>query len=196
MFVQGLGLQVDAALVVCLAVAIAAAITDLLTGRIPNLLTYPAILIGLGLAAWQGVPVFMGHLAAGLIAAIPFLLAFLYGGGGGGDVKIMAAVGALIGFPGILPVMAHALLVGAVMAVIDVVVQGRFKAVLQKARLSLLLLPFGPRQALGLNPVDLSEAAGTEVVPERAKGGVRFGLAVALGLIWTCLPVRWHLPGV
>jgi prepilin peptidase CpaA len=82
---------------------IAAAI-DLRTGHIPNWLTLGALCIGLFLL--PAVRLVLGHgtwlqwglafVGAGLCALVPLLL-FRSGAMGGGDVKLLAAVGALVG---------------------------------------------------------------------------------------------------
>jgi len=89
----------------CAVLSISALCFDLLRGRIPDYLTFPAMLLGLAVgAADQGWAGFLGSglgLAMGLGLLIP--LHFIRGPGGkplvgGGDVKLMAAVGALGGW--------------------------------------------------------------------------------------------------
>ena len=81
------------------ACALLGAIRDVKTRRIPNWLTYSAFLAGLLLRAcfggWHGV--WYGFLG-GLVGGGIFLLFFLVGGMGAGDVKLMAAVGSLAGW--------------------------------------------------------------------------------------------------
>src|SRR5690348_3845619 len=71
---------------------------DVRTRRIPNALTAPMIAIG---AVLNGVHAGMpgvAYSAAGLLLPIAILfLPFALGGIGGGDVKMMGAVGALVG---------------------------------------------------------------------------------------------------
>ena len=66
--------------------------------RIPNWLTYSGLLAALvvraGLGGWTGLK---GGLAGMLFAGGIFFLLFFIGGMGGGDVKLMAAVGAWVG---------------------------------------------------------------------------------------------------
>ena len=88
----------------CVVTAIAAR-TDLRTQRVPNRLTYVAMLGALvfwtiigafdgGLAgAWHGWLAAFGGLLAGLIPYM--ILVFVFGGLGGGDAKLMGAVGAI-----------------------------------------------------------------------------------------------------
>ena len=73
-------------------------VTDVRERRVPNFVTGPAIVVGLMLhtifGGWRG----LGDSAlAGLIAGGIFLVFFLAGGMGAGDVKLMAAVGCFAG---------------------------------------------------------------------------------------------------
>ena len=109
-------------------VLIAAAICDVRTGRVPNLLTYPAILIALlGWAAWgwlgsaetstgEAVRQALIGLSAGLV---PFAMIFAAGGLGGGDVKTMTAVGAIsASWQCVLSTAFYAFLLGGVFALV------------------------------------------------------------------------------
>lgn len=75
------------------------AVTDIRRGKIYNKLTYPAVALGLGLSFLLSPP---GPLmsAAGIVGAlIGYGLLCKIGGMGAGDMKLMAAVGALKGLP-------------------------------------------------------------------------------------------------
>ena len=119
----------------CFVVVFAATWSDVATRRIPNVLTYPAVLLGLGLNAlaplllarleldsaltWLGssgtADSFQGF---GLCAAIG-IVSFIARGLGGGDVKLLAAMGAMIGFDATVAVLFNTLLVAAVIGVIN-----------------------------------------------------------------------------
>lgn len=79
--------------------AIIAAVTDVRTGKVPNWLTVPALLVGLGLnVGFLG----LGGLKASLIGtaigiSIWFIMPIIGTPLGGGDVKLLAAIGALRG---------------------------------------------------------------------------------------------------
>ncbi|MBV5266599.1 prepilin peptidase [Pinisolibacter aquiterrae] len=181
-------------------VGLAAAVSDATTGRIPNRLTYPAIALGLLLGAWGGGASGLLASALGLVAAsILFLIAFLRGGAGGGDVKIMAALGALVALPTALSVLAHALLVGAVMAVLGIV--WRDRAVDLSTRLFgfVLALPGGLGRILGLPGLGrilglLPGPDGETAAEGPPEPGVRFGVAAGLGVVWAFAPAGLRLP--
>ncbi|MBI3179260.1 MAG: prepilin peptidase, partial [Deltaproteobacteria bacterium] len=83
-----------------LALCITASVTDLRSRRIPDLLTFPAMAIAITLA-WvsHGLAGTLSSLFGLLVCGMVMGLAGLAGGMGGGDVKLMAAVGAVLGFP-------------------------------------------------------------------------------------------------
>ena len=79
-------------------VALMGCYTDIKTRRIPNVLTFGAAAGAMGYALAGGGPVAMGWSAAGwLVGAAMFFPFFALGGIGGGDVKLMAALGAWLG---------------------------------------------------------------------------------------------------
>ncbi len=94
-----------------------AAVWDLRSGRIPNRITYTAIVCGLvfrtASGGWRSG--FEG-LAAGLIGGGIFFLFFLVRGMGAGDVKLMAAVGVWAGLQHLPAVLIVAALAGGVLA--------------------------------------------------------------------------------
>ena len=121
-------LIVNIALVAVLAIASGA---DLRDRRIPNLVTFPAVGLGLVLNG-----VFFGFdglresgQGAGLGLAMLFGL-FVLRWMGAGDVKLMAAVGALVGWERWFGIFFITALIGGVMALILVVARGRLKKTL------------------------------------------------------------------
>jgi prepilin peptidase CpaA len=105
---------------VCLLIFVAAAaIVDLRTRRIPNLLTLSAATVGVVLNVSRiggaGAVTSGAGLLIGLAAFLPFYLA---GGFGAGDVKAMAAVGAFLGPKGALLAATCTLLVGGLGALV------------------------------------------------------------------------------
>ena len=99
------------------AVLIMAMWNDLRTSRIPNWLTFYAVGFALVMQMWFGglqeVIVGMMGLGAGLGL---FMILYVSGGVGAGDVKLMAAVGALVGPSGALVSGLLAIMVGGLYA--------------------------------------------------------------------------------
>jgi prepilin peptidase CpaA len=86
--------------------------------RLPNAWT----LGGLGLIlAWRlvmgGLPGFLSGVAAGFLAGAFLLLPFLLRGAGGGDVKMLAACGAFVGWERLLPLLVYTAFAGLGVAV-------------------------------------------------------------------------------
>ena len=79
---------------VVIGTALAAAVCDLRTRRVPNLLTGPIVLAGLAWGIWVGGWAGLADSVAGcLLLAIPYVLLFVFAGGGAGDAKLMGAIG-------------------------------------------------------------------------------------------------------
>jgi prepilin peptidase CpaA len=84
--------------VAAIVVALAGCYTDMRTRRIPNVLTFGAAAGALGYSLSAGGLTAMGWSAVGwVVGAAMFFPFFALGGIGGGDVKLMAALGAWLG---------------------------------------------------------------------------------------------------
>jgi prepilin peptidase CpaA len=109
---------VDFAIEVILAATVLiAAITDLLHSRVPNWLTLPVTVLALCLhfadAGTQGLLFSLGGWVAGFALLIGF---YALGGTGAGDVKLLAAVGALSGTSRVFSIFLYTALFGGVYA--------------------------------------------------------------------------------
>ncbi|HEX9721522.1 MAG TPA: A24 family peptidase [Ramlibacter sp.] len=102
------------------ALLVAAGVIDYRTMRIPNWLTVGGILVGLlssTLSTGRPLDGFLGAsagMAVGLAVLLPFYALRVMGAG---DVKLMAAIGAFLGFPAILYAVLFTFIVGGVAAV-------------------------------------------------------------------------------
>jgi prepilin peptidase CpaA len=126
-----------------------AAVTDSRTGRIPNWLTLPVSAFGVGLHAVMGGRGLAGISLLGLLlaAAVPAILYRTSQGRaiGGGDVKLFAALGALLGPTLAIEAEFGAFTLLAVFALIQLAYRGRLLRVLGNAA-SILLNPLLPRK--------------------------------------------------
>jgi prepilin peptidase CpaA len=108
----------SAQVVLAVLVGLAASIEDLQRRNISNWIPICALLAGLvwhvSQQGWRGVP---SALAGAAVGFGVFLIFWLLGGMGGGDVKLMAGFGALLGVSRLLEAAYMAALIGAVMAV-------------------------------------------------------------------------------
>ena len=79
-------------------VCLIAVMWDLARCRIPNYLVVPVFLGGLAWGAFVGGVGGLGSALAGsILLSVPYVLLFATAGGGAGDAKLMAAIGAWLG---------------------------------------------------------------------------------------------------
>lgn len=107
------------AIYVLIAIVTVAAVTDILKGKVYNWLTFPAIVIGLGINvfqnSWHG---FFNGLSGFILGFLAFFIFYLMGGIGGGDVKLMGAVGAFGGLQFTLSAIYYVAICGAFLALL------------------------------------------------------------------------------
>ncbi|MBX2853154.1 MAG: prepilin peptidase [Phycisphaeraceae bacterium] len=128
-------------------VCVAATVTDLRTGRIPNKLTASAM--GAGLVFWLVAGLVVGHglvgpegTVSGTVAAsflgllcglIPFAILVMMGGLGGGDMKLMGAIGAWgASWRIVLDTTIYALIAGVLIAIVLMIRHGRVRLTLAR----------------------------------------------------------------
>ncbi len=108
------------------ALILAALAFDLKYQRIPNKLTLPTILIGLFYGSFQfGLEGFIGNLQGLLLGIGVFLIPFMFGGMGGGDLKLMGAIGALKGLAFVLEAALFTAIWGGVIALLAITISRR-----------------------------------------------------------------------
>ena len=135
--------------VAALAVGVIACITDLRARRIPNVLTFGAAAAGFSYQFWsQGASGALHSAGGWLLGVAVFLPLFLLRGMGGGNVKLVGALGAWLGARDVLWVALYAALAGGVMAVIIAAWHRR----LQRSAGSVLMLLWCWRTA-GVKPL-------------------------------------------
>ena len=96
-----------------------AAAIDLFSRRVPNALTFGLALVGLTLAAAGLSGLSVASALAGLVVGLLLMLpGHVIGGTGAGDVKMLAALGTLLGPGGVLAAFFYAAIAGGVLAVV------------------------------------------------------------------------------
>lgn len=153
-------------------VLILCATTDLRQRRIPNLLTYPTILFAVPVYSyidgWDGFLFSVGGLTFGFAV---FLIPYLLGGMGAGDVKLMSGVGAVLGFQQTAVCFLFVVICGGIMALGFMVYRRILKETLSKAFLGVLYM--------GLNrDVSLLKADKNKIAQE----GIPYGVAITGGV--------------
>jgi prepilin peptidase CpaA len=94
------------------------AVYDVRSRRIPNFITFPAMVFGLILhAALGGWWQLAAAGAGGLICGLVFFVFYLAGGMGAGDVKLITAAGCIAGLPLIGHLLLWTALAGGLMAI-------------------------------------------------------------------------------
>jgi len=146
------------AALVAVAASAAAAWFDARSGRIPNALCLFATFAGIGLGVWNGgLDGLLGAAAGGLVTALVPLLLYRAEAMGGGDVKLLFALGTLLGVQGGLEVESVAFMAGAVHGLVVWARRGRLKAGLAVAARK--VVPFDRRPVTG----EMISAAGTTI---------------------------------
>lgn len=165
---------------VCVISAIAA-ISDVAAGKIYNWLTLPALVSGLGAAAYFGGWSGLGDAALGAgFGLILYGWMFWLRVMGGGDVKLLMALGAWGGFAFVQEVAILGVLLGGVLALAWLGLHGRMAAFLRKMRRFLLTL-FIKELELELPELD-------------RKLTMPFGLPIAAAAVWSAVShplLRW-----
>jgi prepilin peptidase CpaA len=152
-----------------LLVAVLAAWSDVRTRRIPNLLTLPAAGLGLVLHlvlhGREGLFSSLGGLGVGMLVLLPAYLGRMLGAG---DVKLMAALGAWLGWPATVTAVLCSALAGGLLALWAALRRGVAARAL--------------KGAAGLGASLVGSALGAPLAAP-ASTGVRtpYGLAIAVG---------------
>jgi len=143
-----------------LGVILVAAIWDLRFRRIPNWLTVPALVLGVALHLYLGT---WGEAAFGFgLAVVIYLPLWLAGGRGAGDLKLMAALGTILGPTIWIQLFVLTAVIGAVWALVLVLAKRRLIQTLKNI--------FGILRSLatGRKPTHRLDSADAIAVPHAA----------------------------
>lgn len=163
--------------------ALVAAFWDIRTRRIPNWLTLSACLAGLAVhCAYGGTKDMLIAFTAALVGGGIFVIFFVAGGMGGGDVKLMAAIAAIVGFHSLFQVMVLTAMMGGVFAVCLALTRGRLKQTIHNIKLLLV-----HHRYQGLTPHPEINVANRKTLR------LPYAIAIAAGCLITyigSLPIR------
>ncbi|SCP98029.1 A24 family peptidase [Anaerobium acetethylicum] len=176
-------MQIDMNRYVLITTLLLAAYLDIKDRKIPNVLTFPVILWGLvSSTIISGFNGFQFSLFGFLFGMAAFFIPFALGLIGGGDVKLMGAVGAIMGWEFTLSALLYTAMAGGVVALLVLIWNKKFFKVI----LNCFCLAFNP--LLGwfykktLNRSVLKVQTYTETVKaERKKMYIPYGVAIAIG---------------
>jgi len=161
--------------ILILGVVLTAAVIDVRTHRIPNILTFGSAAVALVYHAWTGGLSGLGASAGGwAIGVALFLPLFLLRGMGGGDVKLLGAVGAWLGPMGVLHAGLYSVLAGGVLALVI----GGMHGYLRKAFSNIWGL-LGMWRTAGIQPLPgltIEDSVGPRLA---------YGVAIAAGTVAT-----------
>jgi len=102
--------------------------TDLKYQLIPNAITLPSIFLGLALNVFfRGAPGFIDGLLGILLGLVLFIIPFIIGGLGGGDVKLIMAIGAIMGMQFNLECIVATVIIGALISLVLILNQRKLK---------------------------------------------------------------------
>jgi prepilin peptidase CpaA len=153
--------------------------------KIPNKITFTGILIGILfnfiIGGWMGLLQSIIGMFAGLAI---FFLPFIMGGMGAGDVKLMGAIGALMGWKFSLLTALYSALVGGAMVVVYLLYTGKLRDYIKKMVLSLIRLLFHFVNQLRYNEkIDRLQQSFTKNGQEYKKIYIPYGVAIAGGTV-------------
>jgi prepilin peptidase CpaA len=108
-------------------VLIAAAISDMISLRIPNYLAVALVVLFAAYAIADAMPLdaVLWHAIAGVTVLAVGMALFAFGLFGGGDIKLMAAVALLIGWSSLLPLVVMVAVFGGLLALVIAMMRAR-----------------------------------------------------------------------
>ena len=162
--------------VVLLALVLGAAVYDVRYRRIPNWLTLLGVLVGVGLntflyRGWQGMRFALLGLALGF--GVYFVL-YAMRAMGAGDVKLMAAIGSMVGWSDWFGIFVITAIIGGLAALVLVATRGRLKKTLFNVSFILSEMKSGRPAYVGREELDVRSPKAL---------GLPHGAVIAVGTI-------------
>lgn len=175
---------------VAIGASLCAALIDIKTRRIPNVLSLPLLVGGLIWAGWmRGLAGTGEALGAAVLLALPFIVLFLYAGGGAGDAKLMAAIGAWLGLRQGFVVLLAVGVAGMALALVRTLVARKLRSTAASTFVAFMGLMLSLSSGYRCEP-------DTETLETDVKGQgdlcVPYGIAIFVGVcaaggyLWVC----------
>lgn len=150
---------------------VVAGITDVRSSRVPNILTLPLALSGLGFHtiadSGNGLVFSLEGLGLGLVLLLGF---YVYGGMGAGDVKLLAAVGAVVGPYSVFVGFLFTALFGGLYAVALMIWQLGLSQTAERIKIILV--------SMVIMKVNVADSLGETSLPK-----LRYALVIGLGTL-------------
>jgi Flp pilus assembly protein protease CpaA len=170
------------------------AVLDIRTRRIPNVLTLPLLGGGLVYALGAGGIAGLGDaLGACLLLALPYVLLFVFAGGGAGDAKMMGAIGAWLGLQAGVIVLVAVGATGAVLGLLRILAHRQRRSVLGRLYATLYILMMGVcsgRAGWTLLKTQLSEEGRIGPTNGRTRLTIPYGPVIFMGVCIGALVVH------
>lgn len=172
---------------IVVAVSLLAAVIDVRSHRIPNLLTGPLLLCGLiwsaAVGGWGGL---LDGLAGICLVGLPFLALWLLNAGGAGDAKMMMALGAWLGIANGLAALLAVALAGGVVSLGYAVARRQVQSTAGN-----LIGMLGGAAFLARGGGRFEDRQ--ESLPAfRGPQGIPYGVAIFLGTIAAAVAILWY----
>jgi prepilin peptidase CpaA len=161
------------------AILVVAAVIDLRERRIPNALTVGALMIALALRGSIGAGAVVDGLLGAVLALVLLLPLFALGGVGGGDAKLLVAVGAFLGRSDFF------------VALLAIAVAGGVLALAYAARRGVILPALLNTKGLLLYVFTLGRSGERTTLATQGAVSIPYGLAIAAGTLFAL----WYRAG-
>jgi prepilin peptidase CpaA len=167
-----------------LALAVGAAAYDVCYRRIPNWLTAGGVLAGLIMNTflYQGWPGLRASLLGGAAGFCVYLALYSIRAMGAGDVKMMAAVGAIVGWQNWVGIFMITAILGGVAAMLLIMLRGRIKKTLFNVGFVISEMKHGRPAYLGNEELDVRSS--------KAIGLPHGAVIAASAVLFLCMGIR------
>lgn len=171
---------------VIIGASLIAALGDLKEKRIPNALTFPLFVAGLIWSAWRGgLSGFGESVGTCVLLALPYVILFLFFGGGAGDAKLMGAIGTWLVLKQGLIVLACVAIAGGILAIAKAIARKKLKFLLTSVYVSffgfLLPLIVNRKAKLANGQVEVKQSDNLDIPYGVA---IFAGVCAAGGFLW------------